>query len=75
MIHLGTGAMTDGVFQRWVQTPGVPWMSYIYFQCIFVGLFHPFPHSHFALSICIARFFSRHVAVLLQSRNFVYFVV
>ena len=31
MIHLGTGAMTDQVFERWLQKPGVPWIvAYIF---------------------------------------------
>ena len=69
MIHLGTAAMTDRVFQHWLEKPGAPWMNYICFQCIFVGFFQPFPHSHFASSICIARFFSRHVAVQTQAHR------
>ena len=77
MIHLGTGAMTDQVFERWLQKPGVPWMSCIYFQYIFVGLFHLF----YILTL-LRQFASLGslAAMLLSKRrlidwNFVYSVV
>ena len=39
MIPLGTGAMTDRVFQSWLQKPGVSWMSYIMLHIVYICIY------------------------------------